>query len=317
MIEQQPKMQWSRRAAPAKAELRRTNIKLRRGVYADSGWWASLKQFEKYRERVRAASIGLKNPTFALESAAVLHALPVFGEPHIHLYCASARHGYTRGDLRVHASESPREIVQVGGVNATSLLDTTVDLIRVLPLALAVAVLDAALARGIRADAVQDRLDSQANRRGIRNAHAALELADSRSESTLESISRVVIRYLGYTLPELQVEFTLDSSIARVDFFWRDVQVVGEADGEIKYAGDDSSASEALRKERRREIALLRQVRRVARWDWSDAWRPQKLDAILASAGVPRIGPADPDIDRMLRNARTRTKAAALKSAGV
>ncbi|MEJ1156062.1 hypothetical protein [Microbacterium marmarense] len=283
-------------------------MRLRRGIYVDSAWWLTLQPAQRYRERVRAASLSLDNPIFALESAAAVHGLPVFGTPRIHLHSPTARGSYRHSDVTVHASVDGREVVRVDGVRATSVLDTTVDLIRVLPLALAVAVVDAAIDRGVTLIAMQERIDSQKNQRGVRNARAALELADARSESVLESISRVVITYLGYEQPELQIAFTLEERTSRVDFFWRSVNIVGEADGEAKHHGGYAPTEQTIRQERAREVSLLRVTHRVARWGWADVWHPRGLDRILSGAGVPRLRPAEPAIDSILRNARTTAR---------
>lgn len=59
-----------------------------------------------------------------------------------------------------------------------------------------------------------------------------VRFADGRSESPLESISRVAFHELGLPAPEPQVEVWLgDELLARVDFFWRHRKTVGEADG--------------------------------------------------------------------------------------
>ncbi|MDE0547656.1 hypothetical protein [Microbacterium sp. C7(2022)] len=297
-------IQWSKRGARSYDIA--GHIKIRRGAYAHPEWWRGLPRYEQYRVRVEVASLSLKNPIFALESAAVFHGLPVFGEPRIHLYSLHAQRTCTRGDVTVHASCDPREVVTRAGVSVTSLLDTTVDLLRVLPLALGVAVLDAALRLGLSLDAVKHRLRTQASKRGRRQALNAVDLADPRSESVLESLSRVVIGALGFRPPELQVSFRLDEGTSRADFFWRDVSVVGEADGAVKYDARFGPEVQAIRNERKREVALLRVVRRVARWEWMDVWHPDRLERILTAAGVPRDRPADPHIDRLLRNKRTR-----------
>jgi hypothetical protein len=208
--------------------------------------------------------------------------------------------------VSVHWSEDERAIERIDGIQVTSLLDTTLDLIRVLPLALGVAVIDAALRQGLDLAALRVALDAQANARGCRMARDAIDRASAASESVLESISRVVIELLGYPSPELQVEFDLPTGKARTDFFWRDAGIVGEADGNAKYFGGAKSTDEVVRAERRREVALRRVVRQVARWEWADATRPASLDAILSDAGLSRIRAADPLVDRVLRNSRAR-----------
>lgn len=288
------------------AASRRKAVRVRRGVYAETKWWNALRPYERYDFRVRAAAVALDDPIFAAESAALIHGLPVFGEPDIHLFSLTSLRGYRRNGVSVHWSEDERTIERIDGIRVTSLLDTTLDLVRVLPLALGVAVIDAALSKGLDLTALRIALATQANARGCRMAREAIDRASAASESVLESLSRVVIELLGYPSPELQVEFLLPGGTARTDFFWRDAGVVGEADGNGKYFRSARSTDEVIRAERRREVALRRTVRQVARWEWADVTSPARLDAIRAAAGVTHLRPADPLIDRALRNRRAR-----------
>jgi hypothetical protein len=272
----------------------------------DREWWERLRSFERYRVRVHAAALRLADPIFALDSAAAVHGLPVFGDPVIHLFAPSAKRGYRHGDDVTHASADSREIVHVGGVRATSLRDTTLDLLRVLPFGPAVATLDAALRAGLDLEEMRIMLEVQANRRGRVGAARALEAGDARAESVLESLSRVLFVGLGYPAPELQVAFRLGNTTARTDFFWRKHGVVGEADGNLKYVGAEVRTDEVIRAERRREVALLRVVRRVARWEWADVVDPRRLDRILAGAGIPRERLPVLNPTALLSNRRTR-----------
>ena len=64
-----------------------------------------------------------------------------------------------------------------------------------------------------------------------RRAAAALDLADARSESAGESLSRIGMHLLGYALPELQQEFAIDGRVYRGDFSWPGL--IGEFDGRL------------------------------------------------------------------------------------
>ncbi|GAB3273981.1 hypothetical protein [Microbacterium lacusdiani] len=281
---------------------------LRRGVRARSAEWAALSGHDRYRERVRAAALALDDPLFSFESAAVLLGLPVFGEPrYIHLFVSGAAHSYRQGDIQSHTGVDGRDEVIVDGVRVTSLIDTVIDLIRVLPLAFGVAVVDAALRMGVSVDDVRDRLLTQRNPRGAARAREALKLSDARSESVLESISRVVIHLLGFEAPELQVSFMIDGRERRPDFFWPGARIAGDADGDAKYfLGDADETRRRVRDQRRRDIELQQVADRTLHWEWPEATHPPRLERILASAGVPRIRPADPRVTTAVTNtART------------
>ncbi|QGU26507.1 hypothetical protein [Microbacterium oryzae] len=280
---------------------------LRRGMHASSEEWHVLPSHERYALRVAAAIAVLRDPILCLESAAVVWGLPVFGEPNeIHTLHVGRGHSYRRKDVFAHTSSRSRDIVRIRGVRVTSLLETTIDLARVMPLAFAVAVFDRALRMGLLVGDIEGRVQQAVGCRGTQALRRALEMSDVRSESVLESISRVVIHLLGFEAPELQVEFEIDGEIRRVDAWWPSVGVIGEADGKVKYQQDDPSLTSAvLVDERRREKQLQVAAGRVIRWDWSDVVRVTPLERILLAAGVPRPRPAAPNIHAALRNPRS------------
>lgn len=282
-------------------------VPMRRGIHVAADDWARLAPHERYARRVNAAVSALRDPVLCLESAAARHSLPVFGEPRdIHLLHVGRGHTYRRGDVLAHTSMAQREIVRVDGVRMTSKLETAIDLARVLPLAFGVAVVDAALRSGLASDDLERRIRELPNRRGARIGRAALGAADVRSESVLESVSRVVLELLGFESPELQVEFVVNGRVRRVDAWWRSVRVIGEADGRAKYAQPtDSSTALVLREERRRENELQIAAGRVIRWEWSDVVRVEPFARILAAAGIPRVRPRSPEVFAALRNPRS------------
>jgi hypothetical protein len=76
--------------------------------------------------------------------------------------------------------------------------------------------------------------------------------------------------------------------IGRVDFYWEEFGVIGEADGRSKYAEPG-----ALYAEKRREDRLRRHAgcRELIRWGWTDLRPPHYrvlLEQLSASLGRPR-----------------------------
>jgi hypothetical protein len=125
---------------------------------------------------------------------------------------------------------------------------------------------------------------------GIRRAREVLELASALAESPLESIMRLALHDSRVPPPELQA-IVADPELGkryRVDFLWRAQRLILEADGRVKYSGDE------LWREKRREMRLARLGYRVERVVWDDIERnwPQTLDRIrwaLASSGHLRL----------------------------
>jgi hypothetical protein len=116
-------------------------------------------------------------------------------------------------------------------------------------------------------------------RAGLADGDALVRLANGLSQSPLESVSRCSMRGLKHQ-PELQVGL-LDAHgqfIARVDFFWLEFGLVGEADGMAKYDGAE------LRHEKHRSDALVNAGFQVTRWGWSTAMDPPRLQRQIEQA---------------------------------
>lgn len=180
------------------------------------------------------------------------------------------------------------------GVVCTSVARTALDLALGKPLPESPVVLDAALRTLVLADdggppAEAWRLAADPARVGRARAelegayarlaprrhrwqlHKAVELADPRAETPLESASRGLLLQGGVAAPDLQVWVRGDDGRwYRTDMGWADARVLGEADGRVKYA--DPSA---LWEEKRRQEAILGtgDWRALVRWTSEDVWR--------------------------------------------
>lgn len=280
-------------------------VAVRPGVYAPAHWWAGLAPHERYQERVRAALTVFPDAVLFRESATVLHGLPLFGEPsHIHLFDANARATSTFGDVVVHASLRARSVVSIEGAFATGLLETIVDTARALPPAYALALVDAALRRGVSLEDLRATAGADSNRRGRKKLAWVFDFADARAESVGESVSRAVIDWLGFPAPVLQQEFRGEGDLDRTDFWWPAYRIIGESDGYGKY--EAHSAREAVSNivaEKKREDRLRRQSRGFACWDWADSHRAVPVRSKLLAAGLPLIGPPNNAMLATLRSA--------------
>jgi hypothetical protein len=134
---------------------------------------------------------------------------------------------------------------------------------------------------------------------GVRAARRAIEFADGRSESPLESASRLKLAGL-VPAPALQTSiFGHDGRfLARSDFLWEEFGVVGEADGMEKYDDPDGTS---LRREKLRQEALEQSGLIVVRWGAVDLDRVDGLVARLRSAFARGRRQTEPRRWRVLR----------------
>ncbi len=273
--------------------------RVRRGVYADAAAAARLTPWARYALRVHAFAVTHPGTMLCLESAAVLHGLPLFGEARdIHVFDAERTSSRRFGDVCVHTSSDPRESVERAGIPVTSLLDTVVDLCRVLPPAQALTVADAAIspAQGgtLDLDRLRERSADQVSRRGVARLAWTWARADGLAESPGESVSRAVIRWCGFEDPVLQPVFGYEGVDDRVDFLFPSARALGESDGWGKYDLHDAARAEQhLRNEKRREDRLRRAGHPFARWDLADAVRVDPLATALQRADVPLVRTRD------------------------
>lgn len=132
-------------------------------------------------------------------------------------------------DVRVHRGRA-----------VTSPARTALDLAAVLPLEDVVAIMDYLLAQGLASrEALQAMVDGAARRRGVRRARRALELAEPRTRSSMETRVRLHLVLAGLPWPECNADvFDADGEwLATVDFLYREQRLIIEYDG--RHHGDE------------------------------------------------------------------------------
>lgn len=264
-------------------------VRVRRGVYTPAVSWRAVKPWQRYLARVHAVALQHPSAVFCHESAASLLGLPIFGDPvTVHLLDDTEATSRLFGGIRVHTTKDERTIGDVGGMLVTSRSATVVDLARSRHEAVALSVANSAL----RADAsltVEQLVaenESRATSRGRRRARWSLHRASSAPETPLESVSLVLIEWLGFPEPEMQVELPSEEGVDRVDFWWRHRRVVGEADGDIKYDGTLGEPVEQIRAEKARDRRLRRSADGIAHWGWREVGLVAPVRESLTQAGL-------------------------------
>jgi hypothetical protein len=240
-------------------------LRLGRGVYAPAAQAAAVACDERREYALRVAtSLALTRPgtVASHHSAAIIHGLDLLGwapggqsddevlsvtRPPSGVGSRSGRTG-----VLVHTAALPQSHVTVAGcVPITSVARTVVDVARTSSFRAGVVAADSALRGELTSKAeLRSVITACARWPGIETARHVVAFSDARSESALESISRVAFHEQGLPAPDLQVWVGDDELIARTDFLWRDHRTIGEADGALKYA-DPSRARAQLERDRR------------------------------------------------------------------
>jgi hypothetical protein len=243
---------------------------------------------------VRGLQTSFETPVIAAAaSAGRIYGLEFMDPPHPDLVVMTGDlsvSGTRRDDYRLRVAHVPEHHITVfNGVRLTTPARTVVDLCAELPFVGGVVVAESAIRKGLVTVAeLSETADWPSFRRGIIKVRRVIDFLDPASESPLESASRATFLELGIRIPRTQVWIVIDGVRIRVDFFWEDVLLVGEADGLGKYrakVGEDPLL--AIRKEKAREQLALADGIEVVRWGWHEVRNPRLLQRLVL-AGLAR-----------------------------
>jgi very-short-patch-repair endonuclease len=206
--------------------------------------WAKASPARSHALLVIAARAAVGRDSVAShQSAALIHGLDLFpaASNRVILTRPTTRRSGRRKlqDVFFHAAELPNEHVTTRlGAKVTTVPRTVVDLARHSTFMSAVVTADSALRSdcGITKARLIAVCDACAGWPGIRKARRAVDFADARAESVLESCARVIFHEHGLDPPELQFTITSPDFRYTVDFYWPRHRVIAEADGEVKYS---------------------------------------------------------------------------------
>jgi hypothetical protein len=281
-------------------------VRLRAGMYAAASH--SPVQFDFGRAALLQQGLAVLRvcPRAVLShaTAGVAWGLPIVHQPA--WPCITVPAGTALRELpRAHLHRAPltwTRVQLVGGGRCTDVARTVVDIAREQGRDTGLAAADAALRlRLTTPDRLTAAARSCAGWPGIVRARDVLLRADPRAESPLESVSRLRLADFGLPTPHLQSEIvTLAGDfVARVDFYWPQYGVVGEADGDEKIRDRAD-----LLDERRRQRVLENLGLTVVRWGWTDLAQFERLayqlrmafDRGIGAGGGQRWGvkPVDP-----------------------
>lgn len=266
---------------PLEAPLRR--LRLRRGFFIDDPP-DDIEALHLERMRATLPHLG-PGSCFARSSAALVHGLPLFSADldRVHIVRTRGGHGSRNGVSHGYRTpQVPPDTQVVDGFPVTPLARTASDLMRRTLFGPALAVADAALRLGCDREELLAEVEKG---RGCRHSTEAGRRADARSESPYESLVRAQILQAGLPLPLLQHEFSDEwGFVGRVDCYWREFDLVGEFDGEIKYTEllpPDETRLDVLARQGIRQERIERLGNRFVRWISSDVHERGSIERSL------------------------------------
>ncbi|WP_353648753.1 hypothetical protein ABLG96_18315 [Nakamurella sp. A5-74] len=244
-----------------------------------------------YRELVIATALEAGDPLVSHVSAAAIYDLPLVDADldWVHTTCARTAGGQRKGGVHRHVGHRLDGMRRIDGVRVTSPARTLVDLARTSSWRTGVSAMDEAVRTGlVERSELAEELSSCGRQHGLPRARVALRLADGRSESPGESVSKVIFHAAGIALPVSQVEIFSRTGrfLGRSDFWFEGTATIGEFDGLVKYGQipDGPDARTALIDEKLREDAIRDEGGILARWIWRDLYRADELASRIRRA---------------------------------
>jgi hypothetical protein len=278
--------------------------RLRRGVYAlplaaDQPDWR--RRRTEFIQQAAAATLVIPTGHASHAAALAMHDLPLLelpSEP-----CLTLPPGFriVERDVHLHRICEP-DWYRLGHVAVSRPARACLELSKEQGLTAAVVAADAAARRGLLTPgSLRETYRSMRGRGGAPLAQQVIDLVDGRCESALETVSRLALP-AALPKPELQVTLTTMGGdfLGRVDFYWEELGVVGEADGRLKYeSGEELVDARALWKEKQRADQMGDFGGVVVRWGWLEARQPHLLEQKLwrafsraqhlRAAGIPLL----------------------------
>jgi hypothetical protein len=253
------------------------------GVYARAGAMAARGPAGEHALRAAAAVAAVASH----HSAALIHGLELFGRQAAAVAVTrppgASGSRTARPGIRLYMAALPAGHVTIRrGVPVTSVARTAVDLARACSFRAGVAVVDSALHNRTVSEAELHAVLTACGRwPGIQRARRVVAFGDARSESVLESISRVAFHDQGLPPPVLQAWVgDPEEVIGRADFLWRAHRTIGEADGAIKYADPVRAVAQLRRDARLRQAGF-----EVVHFTWDEIMHePEQVAASIRAA---------------------------------
>ena len=252
---------------------------VRRGVYGERSVVAQATAWNQKMLFVdRAAHLVMDLPhLMSHDSAARLHDLPMLrpAEALVHVTRYGVGGSRTEEGVKHHLTRlGLLDAPVVGGLRATGLSRTALDLAREHGYIVGVVACDAVLQRGIEVSDLEEQVALMWSWPRVRTARAALEAADSGAESLGESLLRILVEELGLGPVQTQFPVMVDGRV-----YWADLRVgrhLFEFDGQLKYlrreAGGlaDEEISQIVWEEKQRQDAICGRQLGMSRVVWSE-----------------------------------------------
>jgi hypothetical protein len=288
-----------------------------RGVYALGEVWRGLdERTGQHRLRTRACLLTMRREwVVSHDSSALEQELEILlaPDPHVHITRPGYTGAWTKNGVKHHLARfATDQVVDVGDLRVLDLARTAVDIAREHGQPYGEIACDAVMRRGVTRAQLEAAVAPMTYWSGVRRTRAAIDFADPRAESLVETMGRMLVERLGLGGVDLQFPFRVEDG--RV--LWGDIRVgrhLFECDGRVKYVSTavgglaTRPVEEVVWEEKKRERLIHRVGLGVSRIIFEDYWPPHREAALRRMAAeyaetVARFGTTLPE--HLAREAR-------------
>ena len=263
--------------------------RVRQGAYASARVWVKADATSRHRILARTLLRQMPGPVALTHTSSMIErGVQTWGIDlrKVHLTRLDKGAGRVDKDAVHHEGElSETDLEQVNGLLVVKAPRGLVEAVTITGVQSGLVMADSALHLGIvEADEFTATYEAMRQWPRARVVQLVHRLADGRAESPGETRTRYLCWTRGLPMPELQFRVYDEHGqlIAIVDFYWRQLGVLGEFDGRIKYGRllkPGQEPGDVMFEEKRRED-LVREVTRLpmVRFTW-DQFQDPKLMA--------------------------------------
>lgn len=261
---------------------------VRRGVYCEGEVWRAADPYRARPLLQARAAILLMRRRGVLSHDSAAHALDLDilapEDPLVHVTRPGFTNAWTKAGVKHHLARFRLEQVVVrDGIECLDLARTVVDIARERGHLHGVVAADSALRSGVTRAQLEAAYEPMANWRGVTAARSAVELADPRAQTVIESLGRDFVSELGIGVPDPQFPVQLGRGTV-----WGDLRVgnhLFECDGLLKYMPPtrggvaEKSVERIIADEKLRESLLRAEGLGVSRLTYGDFFGPRRAEA--------------------------------------
>ena len=272
-------------------------IRLRRGMYAPAETYNALDDAGRHLLHAQAV-LAMQQGSVALTgaSAAALHGFALYDQDlaTVHLVRLDSGSSRRRSLVNHHVvtQDIEEDIVTYDGIAAVTPARAVWEVACRSSIEGGVVTADSALHQLPELmDQIEEHSERFAYFPGSRQGRTTIGLADGRSESPGESVTRVQCHRFGIPMPELQYRVVHHRGrlVGVTDFAWEDHRHLAEFDGKIKYQRllrPGETAADCVFREKRREDDLRSCLYGMSRFTWTDVMRSNARQSMVDLAAA-------------------------------